>query len=70
MKFCRRCGVEISTPDGVNFCDSCQSMSDRQDKLAKRKRQQARARRRERAEVMRSLGLKRVRGALGGEYWE
>jgi len=26
--------------------------------------------RRERDEVMRDLGLKRVRGALGGVYWE
>ena len=33
-------------------------------------RERANAARRVRNEAMRSLGLKKVRGALGGTYWE
>ena len=34
------------------------------------KRRQRNARRRERDQIRSDLGLKRVRGALGGIYWE
>ena len=35
-----------------------------------RKNALARKRRKERDDVMKSLGLKKVRGAMGGTYWE
>lgn len=70
MKVCERCGDEISTKDGENFCAACEDA----DELAGKKRSQrnamARARRKEQADVMESLGLVKVRGALGGTYWE
>ena len=34
------------------------------------KKQKARERRKERNELMKSLGLVKVRGSLGGTYWE
>jgi hypothetical protein len=36
----------------------------------KKRRKLAKTRRREREEVYRLCGLKKVRGALGGTYWE
>ena len=41
-----------------------------QELFAMRKRFEKNARRRERHEVLTSMGLKRVRGALGGVYYE
>lgn len=46
-------------------CDWCQLV--RADEA---KRKARNARRRERDQAMRDLGLVRVRGALGGVYWE
>jgi uncharacterized Zn finger protein (UPF0148 family) len=62
MKVCEVCGDEIATKDGDNRCAHCESKA---RTSAKRK-----AQRREREAVMRSLGLTKVRGALGGVYWE
>ncbi len=62
MKVCERCGDEISTRDGENLCRKCEN---KKVKAAK-----ARARRRERDAVMQSVGLTKVRGTLGGTYWE
>lgn len=62
MKVCERCGNEIDTPDGENLCSKCENR--------KLKASEARARRREREYVLKSLGLTKVRGALGGTYWE
>jgi hypothetical protein len=62
MKVCEVCGEEISTRDGENRCDDCDKKS---RTSAKRK-----ASRRERESIMRSLGLVKVKGALGGTYWE
>jgi hypothetical protein len=54
---CNDCGGH---PSG-NGCDGCD----------RRRRNEARAKaRRERDDVLRDLGLTRVRGALGGTYWE
>jgi uncharacterized Zn finger protein (UPF0148 family) len=62
MKVCETCGVEISTRDGENECVSCDA------KVRKSaKRRQAR---KEKAALMASLGLVKVKGALGGTYWE
>lgn len=52
----------VSTKDGENRCQSCEEKS---RTSAKRKQQ-----RKAREGVMRSLGLVKVRGALGGTYWE
>jgi len=60
MKFCKKCGEELSTRDGVNVCPKgC--------KLTKSK---AAAQRRARHDALTSLGLVRVRGAMGGVYYE
>ena len=68
MKVCEVCGDEISTRDGENRCpNGCQVAKGvpQADKKAKARRQ-----RQARDEVMRSLGLVKVRGAMGGTYWE
>jgi hypothetical protein len=62
MKFCKFCCEEIATKDGENVCRECE------DGLKKRKK--ARIQRREREAALRSLGLVKVRGALGGVYFE
>lgn len=64
MKVCNRCGVEIDTKDGENTCPGgCQRKKDgkyRPTKLTKK----------ERHAIMSDLGLVRVRGAMGGTYYE
>ena len=62
MKFCNACGDEIETRDGDNRCARCE----RTDGNRKKRRQA----RREREAALRSCGLVKVRGALGGTYWE
>lgn len=59
MKVCESCGTEISTRDGDNRCAKC-------DQPKKKARKQ----RTSRDSVMESLGLTKVRGAMGGTYWE
>jgi len=62
MKVCERCGDEISGGDGENRCGECEEKS--------RKSKAATQRRKERDSIMSSLGLTKVKGALGGTYWE
>lgn len=64
MKVCNRCGKEIFTKDGENTCPGgC--------KRGKKGRYRKTAlTRKERDSIMSDLGLKRVRGALGGTYYE
>lgn len=64
MKVCEVCGKEIDGKDGDNFCVACDWAED------SKKRIRRMALRRERDLVMRSLGMVKVRGALGGTYWE
>jgi hypothetical protein len=61
MKVCAECGIEIATRDGDNLCRECEDGT----RKAKRK-----AKRRERDLLMRSLGLNKVKGAMGGTYYE
>lgn len=61
MKVCANCGDEIYTKDGENLCEECEN---------ERKKAKRRAARKAKDEVMRSLGLVKVKGALGGTYWE
>ena len=60
MKFCECCGDEISGKDGDNRCPKCED----------KPRRGARKNRRMVDDVMRDLGLVKVRGALGGTYYE
>ena len=62
MKVCEICGVEIYTRDGDNRCtkERCQNAPEK-----KRKRRPS-----QRDEILQSLGLVKVKGALGGTYWE
>ena len=61
MKVCKECGIEFDGLDGDNTCKDCKR---------KHNRARARANRKARESVMRDLGLVKVRGALGGVYWE
>ncbi len=66
MKVCETCGDEIDTADGENRCDVCERAAEgKRHLLAKR-----RANRRAIDEAYSSCGLVKVRGALGGVYWE
>lgn len=63
MKACGTCGIEIATKDGVNHCSKCEDASPKQ-------KQRARKRRSEMDSLMRDLGLTKVRGSMGGTYYE
>jgi uncharacterized Zn finger protein (UPF0148 family) len=63
-KVCAICGEEIGTKDGENVCRTCE------DNTSKAKRAKARANRKARESVLRDCGLVKVRGAMGGTYWE
>ena len=65
MKTCEKCGEEVGLLDGDNVCSYCE-----QDEKNKAKRSRANAKRRSREDVLRSCGLIKVRGAMGGTYWE
>lgn len=67
MKVCEDCGLEIDGGDADTRCQACELI---EDSAALEKRQAQRQARRVRAQVMRDLGLVRVRGNLGGTYWE
>lgn len=66
MKFCEICGEEIATKDGDNQCRDCEQALESRTKRINRRV----ALRREREQALRDLGLVKVRGALGGTYWE
>lgn len=68
MKVCSKCGDEICTKDGENLCPACDN-AEMEGKRAAKKAKAALSRK-ERESVMRSLGLVKVRGAMGGTYWE
>ena len=70
MKVCERCGDEIVTRDGENRCPACDDADGCASQKAAERRKRAREARRMRDEAMRALGLRKVRGAMGGTYWE
>lgn len=73
MKFCERCGEEIATKDGENLCPQCDEvigLGIPQLERADARRRRVRFNRRQRESMLKSLGLVKVRGALGGTYWE
>jgi hypothetical protein len=65
MKFCETCGDEIFTRDSENRCAVCE-----EGLATKAKKERAKANRKAKEEILKSLGLVKVRGALGGVYWE
>lgn len=67
MKVCENCGIEIYTKDGENLCETCDAAEESKAKL---KKQRAKSQRQMRDQVMRDCGLTKVRGAMGGTYWE
>lgn len=67
MKVCNKCGIEIDGLDGDNYCPDC----DRDDPPPSPKQKQTKKlSRKAREEIYRELGLVKVKGALGGSYWE
>lgn len=62
MKVCESCDAEISSKDGDNRCESCEKKKSRNKRAAENRRAMY--------EAMKSLGMARVRGALGGVYYE
>lgn len=71
MKFCEVCEEEIATKDGNNRCGRCEYIdSIRSENKRRKQNAKARANRKAREEVLRDLGLVKVKGALGGTYWE
>jgi hypothetical protein len=63
MKVCEVCGLEFGGLDGDNVCSDCRAKS-------AAKRAKAKQRRRGIEAAYESCGLVKVRGALGGTYWE
>ncbi len=71
MKVCEKCGDEINTKDGDNRCSSCdRDYFSGQDNKRLQHLHQAKANRIAHDTAMQDLGLVKVRGALGGTYWE
>lgn len=68
MKVCNRCSQEHDGLDGDNLCRECMDLDDAPKGSPKRKA--ARLSRKVRDSIADSLGLKKVRGALGGTYYE
>lgn len=64
MKVCRMCGDTICTKDGDNLCRICHDVINRPKSRVSYKR------RTKREQILRSLGLVKVTGQLGGVYWE
>lgn len=62
MKVCEICNDEIGTKDGENRCTKHQDTV-KTPKKAKQKRLNEES-------ILRSFGLVKVRGAMGGTYWE
>jgi len=63
MKVCETCSGEIDgARDGENQCVPCEYETKRKGRSA--------VRRREREATLRDCGLVKVRGAMGGTYWE
>jgi uncharacterized Zn finger protein (UPF0148 family) len=66
MKVCEICQQEIWTTDGDNLCPSC----DRRERRRVARRRYRREKRSAMDAIMRGLGMVKVRGSLGGVYWE
>ena len=68
MKVCETCGSDI---DGARDAETeCRGCEDAGTAKRAKARAKARAARKAREDMLRSCGLVKVRGALGGTYWE
>jgi hypothetical protein len=67
MKMCENCSAEIGTRDGDSLCEVCDRAEGDKNLLAKQRRK---INRKAREDALKSCGLVKVRGALGGTYWE
>ena len=65
MKACELCGEEYNGKDGENRCADCRW----RPLTAKAKKDRASGKRM-RESILTSLGLVKVRGSMGGTYWE
>lgn len=65
MKVCEHCGDEIFTKDGDNKCRQCERASRGKRKLFERN-----IRKLAMEYALESCGLVKVKGAMGGTYWE
>lgn len=70
MKTCERCGEENDGRDGENLCQACDELAEETGRKAAAKRAAARRQRKARHEAMLDCGMVKVRGALGGTYYE
>lgn len=61
---CRQCNKDFERPGATCGASECQ------EKEASAKRKRARLNHKELEQAMKDLGLVKVRGALGGTYWE
>lgn len=61
MKVCNKCGVEYEGRDGNNTCPDCEKGKGKRRASADRKARES---------ALRDCGLVKVRGAMGGVYWE
>lgn len=66
MKVCEKCGDEIDTRDGDNRCQAC----DGNPAMAPKARAERKRNRKVMDDALSSLGLVKVKGALGGTYLE
>lgn len=65
MKTCEDCGDSIDTRDGENKCAKCEAAA-----ADGKRRAKAKAKRKAMHDALVSCGLVRVRGAMGGVYYE
>jgi hypothetical protein len=65
MKVCEKCGNEIGTRDGDNRCSTCDNASE-----TPKQRKRRVSNRKGIEDALRSCGMTKVRGAMGGVYWE
>lgn len=67
MKVCANCLSEnVGVRDIDTLCPACEAA----ETPAKLRRERAKQNRKARESALRSLGLVKVRGAMGGVYWE
>lgn len=66
MKVCEICGKEVWSNDGDNRCMQCDQL---ETKKAERRARNNTTRKTKEA-IMRMMGLVKVKGELGGTYWE
>lgn len=70
MKVCEKCEREIDGRDGDNLCELCEKDESMAQTAKQRRNAKARARRNAMRDAMDNICMTRVRGALGGVYYE